>query len=103
MTAEPAENRPTATNEVTVDAAYRLTRHWTGRFDGRFDLITERTASAGVGLRYRSECLSVDLSVSRRFTSSTSVTPSTDFGLQVSLAGFGTGGNPAAFRRACNG
>lgn len=103
MTAEPAENRPTATNEVILDGAYRLTRHWTGRLDGRFDLLAERTASAGLGLIYRSECLSVDLSVSRRFTSSTSVSPSTAFGLQVNLAGFGSGGNPAAFRRTCEG
>lgn len=103
MVAEPEENRPDDTNEVTVDAAYRLTRHWTGRFDGRFDLISERTASAGLGLSYRSECLSVDLSVSRRFTSSTSVSPSTSFGLQVSLAGFGSGDTPAAFRRVCTG
>ncbi|WP_226780591.1 LPS-assembly protein LptD [Oceaniglobus trochenteri] len=101
MEAEPAENRPTDTHELSVDAAYRLSRHWTGRLDGRFDLVADRTAEAGIGMEYRSECLTVDLSVSRRFTSSTSVSPSTDFGLNVSLAGFGSGRNNESYRRTC--
>jgi len=101
MVAEPAENRPADTHELTVDAAYRVSRHWTGRVDGRFDLVQDRAAEAGLGLEYRSECLTVDLSVSRRFTSSTNVAPSTDFGLNVSLAGFGSGRNNESYRRVC--
>lgn len=103
MIAEPLENRPDPTHEVALDAGYRMTRHWRGRLDGRFDLVAEQAAEAGLGFEYRSECLSVDLSLSRRFATSTSVAPSTDIGLQVSLAGLG--GNPAAesYRRACSG
>jgi LPS-assembly protein len=103
LAAEPAANRPTATNEVTLDAAYRLTRNWTGKLDGRFDLEADRTAQAGVGVEYRSECLRVDLSLSRRFSSSTSVSPSTNVGFQVSLTGLGGNESTAAYRRACNG
>lgn len=102
MEAEPEENRPDSTHELSVDGAYRLSRHWTGRLDGRFDLEAGRTARTGLGLEYRSECLTVDLSVSRRLTSSTSVTPSTDFGLSVSLAGFGSGRNTESYRRVCS-
>jgi len=99
----PAQNRPAANNELTLDASYRLTRNWTGSFGGRFDLDTQSAARAGLGLAYRSECITVDLSLSRRFTSSTSVAPTTDFGLQVSLAGFGNGGETAAAATACRG
>ncbi len=101
MEAEPAENRPNITHELTIDAAQRLSRHWTGRIDGRFDLVEDRAAKAGFGLEYRSECLTVDVSVSRRFTSSTNVASSTDFGLNVSLAGFGSGRNNESYRRVC--
>jgi len=101
MMAEPGENRPADTHELSVDAAWRMSRHWTGRIDGRFDLIDDTTAAAGLGLEYRSECLTVDLSVSRRFTSSTNVVPSTDFGLDVALAGFGSGRNNESYRRVC--
>lgn len=101
MEAEPAENRVQDTHELALDAAYRLSRHWTGRIDGRFDLLAERTQKAGLGLEYRSECILIDLSVSRRFTSSTNVDATTDFGLNVSLAGFGQGQDNDSYRRRC--
>ncbi|WP_099827461.1 LPS-assembly protein LptD [Oceaniglobus indicus] len=101
LEAEAGENRPVDTHEVALDARHRLSRHWTGKFDTRFDVVNERAARAGIGLEYRSECLVVDLSLSRRFTSSTSVEPSTDFGLSLSLAGFGSGRNDDSYRRRC--
>ena len=52
-----------------------------------------------MGIGYRNECVNIDLSLSRRFTSSTNVEPSTDVGLTVSLNGFGQDGRPYA--RGC--
>lgn len=103
LTAEPQENRPLDSNELSLDASYRFTDGWTGRFGGRFDLNSQTAARAGLGLSYETECISVDLSLSRRYTSSTSVSPTTDFGLQVSLAGIGSGRTGAAPARACRG
>jgi len=102
LEAVEAENRPTDTHEIALDGAYRFGRNWTGTFDGRYDLVTDQTARTGLGLEYQSECLTVDFSLSRRFTSSTNVSPSTDFGLQLSLAGFGSGRNAQA-AKSCNG
>ena len=56
--------------------------------------------SAGVGLEFRNECMLVDLSLSRRFTSSTNVDPTTDFSLAVDLLGFG-GGKKVGPAQAC--
>ncbi|SER48428.1 LPS-assembly protein [Tranquillimonas rosea] len=100
---EPDENRPDPAHEVTLDAAYRLTRRWSSSFETRFNVEAERAAEAGLGLQYRTECITVDLSLSRRFTSSTSVSATTDFGLEVSLAGIGADRTGAAARSACNG
>jgi LPS-assembly protein len=83
----------------------RVSRHWTLLSDLRYDFVGDRTTEAGVGLRYQNECARVDLSVSRSFTSSTNVTPTTDFSLSVQLAGFGarkTKSGPG-FTRQCNG
>lgn len=102
LEAEPGQNL-LETRELDLDAAWRITPGWTGRLDGRFDLDAEETSRAGLGLVYQSECLTVDLSLSRRFTSSTSVSPTTDFGLQVSLAGFGSGAGDAVPARRCRG
>ncbi|MCE6962062.1 LPS assembly protein LptD [Cereibacter sphaeroides] len=92
------ENRPDPVAEITLDTRYRLTDAWTASADGRYDFEEGRTAEAGVGFEFRNECLSVDLSLSRRFTSSTSVSPSTDFGLSVDLIGFGSGAAPGPSR-----
>ncbi|SMX34505.1 LPS-assembly protein LptD [Actibacterium lipolyticum] len=95
------EDRTVDSSALLLDASYRLKRNWTGNIDWRYDFVTERAARAGLGLEYRNECVTVDLSLSRRFTSSTSVRPTTDFGLTISLNGFGTGGDNTAYTRSC--
>lgn len=88
---DPVENRPDPLSELTFDASYDFASGWTGNVSGRYDLESESGTLAGLGLVYSNECISVDLSLSRRFTSSTSVEPSTDFNLSVDLVGFGSG------------
>jgi LPS-assembly protein len=87
--ADVAENRDQDVRELVLDSTYDVSRNWTAQLTNRYDLVAESTAEAGLKLNYRNECLLVDLSVSRRYTSSTSVEPSTDFGLMVELLGFG--------------
>lgn len=101
--ADASEGRPDDLSELTLDGRYRLDRSWTALGDWRFNADEGKTTRAGVGLRYENECMAVDLSLSRRFTSSTNVEPVTDIDLRVSLTGFGTGGDPRAARRSCSG
>ncbi|SIO23586.1 LPS-assembly protein [Rhodovulum sp. ES.010] len=99
--ANPAESRPDDRSEWVMDAAYRFRPNWTGKVDWRYDFVGEEASKAGIGLEYRNECVMVDLSLSRRFTASTSVRPTTDFGLTVSLIGFGSGSEAAGRARRC--
>ncbi len=101
MKAEPFENRPTNTSELTYYASYELTPYWTVKTNGRYDFVAGRTAYSGVGLEFRNECAKIDLSLSRRYTSSASLTPTTNFGLTVSLTGFGSSGAAKARARNC--
>lgn len=104
LEADAFVGRPLDTSEVTLDAAYRVSRHWTLSSDLRYDFVQDRTTRAGVGLSYQNECAKLDLSLSRRFTSSSIVTPTTDFSLSVQLAGFGARGlGGESFARKCNG
>lgn len=102
MRADPSESRTTAVSELTLDGNYRFTPNWEARVSTRYDFVAERAASAGLNMAFRNECLKVDFAIKRRFTSSTSVKPTTDFGLSVDLLGFGGKANrgPAA---ACRG
>ena len=101
MQAEPYENRPIDTSEWTFDTAYKLSPFWTGKLDWRYNFITGKAAYGGIGLEYRNECVKIDLSLSRRFTSSGSLTPTTNFGLTVSLTGFGNGGANRGASKSC--
>ncbi|MGV8953492.1 MAG: LPS-assembly protein LptD, partial [Cypionkella sp.] len=98
--ADAAEARNAPISELTLSSGFQFTQNWTGRVASRYDFETESTANASAGLTFRNECLLVDLSLSRRFTSSTSVKPTTNFGLAVELLGFG-GGSPAGPARQC--
>ncbi len=87
--ADAAENRLTDTSEWVLDGRLQLSPGWTARASSRHDFGTRRTTAAGLGLEFANECLRVDVSLSRRFTSSLTVRPTTDFGLSVDFLGFG--------------
>ncbi|MDB5661353.1 MAG: LPS-assembly protein LptD [Cypionkella sp.] len=97
--ADAAENRRKPISELTLASSYQLTDNWAGRVASRYDFEAERAAKAGLGLTFRNECMLVDLSLSRRFTSSTSVKPTTSFGLSVELLGFGGSSTPGPARQ----
>ncbi|KIT17840.1 LPS-assembly protein LptD [Jannaschia aquimarina] len=99
LDADAEAGRPRDTSEWGLDAAYDLARDWTGRANWRYDFVTNDASRAGLGLTYRSDCVTVDFDVERRFTSSVSLEPTTRFGLSVELAGFGADDRPRARRR----
>lgn len=98
--ADPAEDRPQAISELVFEGGWQINDRWRGRAGARYDFTADRAATAGLGFAWRNECLEVDLSLSRRFTSSTSLTPTTEFGLAVDLLGFG-GRSAAGPSRRC--
>ncbi|UWQ17155.1 LPS-assembly protein LptD [Jannaschia sp. M317] len=89
LEADPTAGRPIDTSEWSFDASLDLAGDWTGRANWRYDFVTNDASNAGLGLTYRSDCVTVDFDVERRFTSTASLQPSTRFGLSVELAGFG--------------
>ena len=95
--ADQRENRLDPTREISFDARRKLNPNWTATFAGRYDFVADQGTVAGLGLEFLNECVRFDVSLSRRFTSSTSVSPTTDFGLSLDLVGFGSGvtGGPA--------
>ena len=101
--AEPQEGRPDDLSEIGVGGSYRFDPTWAATGNWRLNADEGKTTRAGLGLQYRNECITVDLSLSRRFTSSTTVVPATDIDLQVSLTGFGLGDDPGVVRRSCRG
>ena len=98
---DAAEDRPQAVSEITLDGSYDLNRQWTASADYRYDTADSRAATAGLGLTYNNECVTIGMSVRRRFSSSTSVEPSTDFGFNVGLRGFSANTGTEKYMRSC--
>jgi LPS-assembly protein len=98
--ADASETREQTSSEIRLSAQTELTRNWTANMIGRYDIRLSRLAESGLNLTYRNECIDVALSVSRNNSSSSSLSPSTNFGLSVGLLGFG-GSSPAAPSRIC--
>jgi len=100
VVADPVlENRPDPTREITFDTRWKTNDRLTTRLTGSYDFEAGRGTLAALGLEYRTDCLVMDLSLSRRFTSSTSVTPTTDFGLSFELLGINGTGTAGPARR----
>ena len=90
LDADAEVGRPVDTSEWALDAEVGLGGDWTGRANWRYDFVTNDATRAGLGVTYRSDCLSVDFDVERRMTSSATLDSTTRFGLGVELAGFGS-------------
>nr|WP_245243136.1 LPS assembly protein LptD [Pararhodobacter sp. SW119] len=100
LPASDFEDRPDDLRDWTVDVGHRFTSGWAGRVGGSYDFQQSRFGVARAGLEFRNECLLVDLSLSRRFATSTNVTPSTRFDLRIELLGIG-GRSAAGSGRSC--
>ncbi len=103
LRADPAEDRLADTSEWVFDGSVQITPSWSASAGWRYDFTTSNATRAAVGLGYRTECISIEARLSRRYTSSADVAPSTDFGLAVDLIGFGSGTAGPAVRRRCVG
>lgn len=102
LLADASESRTDDVSELTIDGRYQFTPSWEAKVSTRYDFVADRAGAAGLNLAFSNECLKLDMALARRFTSSTSVKPTTSFGLSVDLLGFGgkAKGGPAA---ACSG
>lgn len=100
---EPAEGRGDKLSEWAFGGSLELNENWTASADWRYDFSEGRAARAGLGLDFETDCIRIDLSVTRRYATSTSVTPTTDFGFRVSLLGVGNGQKQGTNRPVCRG
>lgn len=99
---DPAEGRAQALSEIWLNGGYQIATGWTASASLRYDISDQRASRAGLGFVYRNECVTVDLGLNRRYTSSTSIEPSTDIGFTISLSGFSVDAEPNKYRRSCS-
>ncbi|MDO5605972.1 MAG: LPS assembly protein LptD [Paracoccus sp. (in: a-proteobacteria)] len=103
MKADRFEDRTTNLSELSGKIGWQLGEGWWASAHGRHDLNARRAQRAGLGLSYRNECVSFELSASRRFTDTADVDPETDVDLSIRLGGFGRqpAGKGTVAQRVC--
>lgn len=101
LDADAAEERDEAVSEILLDGRYAINNQWQVRADWRFNVADDRAATAGIGLSYNNECVAVDMTVARSYSSSTAVEPTTNIGFNVGLRGFAASSGTQQYIRSC--
>ncbi len=98
-----AEDRAQDVSELTMAGGWQVSDGWWATTETRYDFTADRAQKTQVGMEYRNECITVEMSLERRFTSSDVVRPDTSFDLGIRLGGFGQqkAGPGTVARRAC--
>lgn len=104
LDAEPLENRPDDTHELTVAGDTRIGRHWGVSAGGRYDFNTDGLDKATFGISYQTECIVVGLDASRTYYRyDNDKDPVSSYTFAVELLGFGTGRADESYRTQCRG
>lgn len=91
---DPLEDRAGDVEALSLDAALEASDRWTLRGDSRYDLTRDEPERLGAGVVWRNECVEVDVSLARRYTTADDGDATTEFGLSVNLLGFSADGRP---------
>lgn len=101
LPADLGESRTEVTSEWALDAGYIVNDNWNVGLNGRYDIDANSPVDAQILVGWQNECVKVEFSASRSYTVSSTLEPTTDYGLTVGIAGFGTSTSGVAPRRVC--
>ncbi|SLN11846.1 LPS-assembly protein LptD [Ruegeria meonggei] len=99
---DPAENVDDEISETRLVGRYTVDQNWFTWATARYDLSESEPIRYGLGVTYQNECVQVNMNVSRRFTSSSSIEPSTEFGFTVALTGYSVESGGKQYKRRCS-
>jgi LPS-assembly protein len=86
---------------LALNWQYDFTQNWQSSSEFQLDSAVGRLSKLNMGLRYVNECLKIDFSASRRFSTSATLTDKTEFGLTIELLGFSSGVLKTKQNRQC--
>jgi len=89
-------------SELWLVGRYEVDDNWTTRASARYDFSESEPIRFSLGLAYQNECVAVNMSVSRRYTSTSSIEPTTEFGFTVALTGYAVDGGGKKYRKSCS-
>ena len=85
------EERTASLSSIALDWKYNFSTNWQSSSEFQLDSAVGRISKLNLGLNYEDECIKIDLSASRRFSTSATLNDKTEFGLTIELLGFSSG------------
>ena len=85
------EEREKSLSGLSLGWQSDITQNWTTETAVKFDTSRGEATDLDFGLKFSNECLNIGFSASRRFSTSSTLQPSTDYNFKVELTGFSTG------------
>jgi LPS-assembly protein len=101
LSADTLEGRATPLSSLALNWQYRFAPDWQSASDFQFNATNGKLSKLNFGLKYANECVDVNFSASRHFSTSTTFSNKTEFGLSVELSGFSSGVRKAPKSRQC--
>ena len=99
---DPAESPGDEISELWLTGRYRIDQNWLTSASARYDLSESEPIRFGLGVTYTNECVRVNMSVRRRFTSTSSIEPSTEIGFTVALTGYSVESGGKKYKKSCS-
>ena len=101
LSADTLEGRATPLSSLALNWQYSFAPDWQSASDFQFNATNGKLSKLNFGLKYANECVDVNFSASRHFSTSTTFSNKTEFGLSVELSGFSSGVRKAPKSRQC--
>ncbi len=89
LDADANAGAPDTRDEISLGGNWQFRPNWQVSANARYNLTEDIPIDARGSLAFGNECIRVELSVSRSYTTSDNVPPATNYGLTLNLAGFG--------------
>jgi LPS-assembly protein len=90
LVSDPSEGTSTHLKELTLNLNSSLTKNWSGTLGLRRNLVNNEDVNASMGLNFRNECIDIDLSLSRRNTTSNLLPKDSRIDLVVNFGNIGS-------------
>ncbi len=99
---DPAETGGDEISEFWLTGRYQVNQNWRTSAFGRYDFSESEPIRAGLGITYTNECVQFGVNANRRFTSTSSIEPSTEFGFTLALTGYSVESGGKKYKKTCS-
>ena len=90
LISDPSEGTSADLKELILNLNSRFTKNWSGKVGLRRDIGNNENVNASVGFNYQNECIDIDLSLSRRNTTSSLLPKDSRIDLVVNFGNIGS-------------